>query len=69
MTSSEKTKIVGAMVLCEMADYVSSNGYQMSKDDLIQIIKEMAIAIEEARETFNEKQAYKMAVKGLKENL
>ena len=64
-----KTNVVNAMIRCEMADYIAANAYAMDKDDLITIIKELAIAIEEAKETFNEKQAYGMAVEGLKENL
>lgn len=69
MDNTTKKSVVKAMIRCEMADYIASNGYQMDKDDLIAIIKEMAIAIEEARETFQESMAYGMTIEGLKENL
>lgn len=64
-----KSETVKAMIRCEMADYIASNGYKMDKDDLITIVKEMAIAIENAKIEFNEKMAYGMTVEGLKENL
>lgn len=69
MDNTTKKSVIKAMIRCEMADYIASNGYQMDKDDLIAIIKEMAIAIEEARETFHESMAYGMTIEGLKENL
>ena len=69
MDNTTKKSVVKAMIRCEMADYISSNGHKLDADDLITIIKEMAIAIEEARETFNESMAYGMTIQGLKENL
>jgi hypothetical protein len=69
MDNTTKTEIVKAMIRREMADYIASNGYKLDKDDLIDIIKEMAIAIEEAGETFNENMAYGMTIRGFKENL
>lgn len=69
MDNTTKKSVVKAMIRCEMADYIASNGHKLDADDLIAIIKEMAIAIEEARETFHESMAYGMTIEGLKENL
>ena len=69
MYKTTKNEVVTAMIRREMADYIASNGHKLDADDLIEIIKEMAIAIEEAAETFNENMAYSMTIQGLKENL
>lgn len=69
MTREQKKEVIKALREDTLFDYLANNYYKFDKEDLKDIAKELAYAIELAVELFNNKTAYAQAMQNFKENL
>lgn len=69
MTKQQKNEIIEALRTNRLFGYIANNYYDFDKEDLKDIAKELACAIDDAVEVFNDRQAYALAMRNLDENL
>lgn len=69
MTKQQKNEIIEALRTNRLFDYIANHYYEYDKEDLKDIAKELACAIADSVEIFNDRQTYALAMKNLDDNL
>ena len=69
MEPKQKKEVIAALREHRLFDYLANHYWEMDKEDLKDIAKELAYAIELSVELFNDKTAYAQAMQNFKENL
>lgn len=69
MTKQQKKDLCEALRTNRLFDYIANNYYEFDKEDLKDIAKELACAIADTVEIFNERTAYAQAMNNFRDNL